>query len=212
MPDLLQEALADTRCKQVPKNQILLYEGDVTADVMIIKSGIIKMHDIDAQGNEKVLHLLKSPAIFPFAFFTGGDVATRWYYTALTDCEIYSMPKAKVRNLFANNPELATYLINWFSSEVHEILTRLSSLGKTLARDKLLAALTFLATQHSTARRSGWMRVNFPVSHQLLADMTGITRESAALIMKELQGEHITRSPRTTILEINQAKLADAAG
>jgi CRP-like cAMP-binding protein len=207
IPEVLARALQDTRCKQILKNQVLLYEGDTPPDVMIIKSGIVKVHDIDEQGNEKVLHLLGCPAVFPFAFFTGGDIATRWYYTALTDCEIYSMPKQELRDLFADNPQLAQYLLNWFSREVHEILTRLSSLGKTLARDKVAAALRFLAVWHSLERRSGWCRVTFPVSHQLLADMTGITRESATLTMEELQAERAVRNPRATILEINLGKL-----
>lgn len=207
LPELLARALENVRCKRVLKNQVLLYEGDISPDVMVIKSGIIKIHDIDGQGSEKILHLLKSPGVFPFAFFTGGDIATRWYYTALTDCEIYSMPKAELREHLATNPELSAYLMNWFSREVHEILTRLSSLGKTLARDKVTAALKFLAVWHSTERRSGWARVTFPVSHQLLADMTGITRESATLTLKELHAEHIIRNPRATILEINQSNI-----
>jgi CRP-like cAMP-binding protein len=207
MPRVLATALENTRLKRVLKNQVLLYEGDLTTDVMVIKNGIVKVHDIDNQGNEKILHLLKCPAVFPFAFFTGGDTVTRWYYTALTDCEIYSMPKTQLRQLVANNTELSTYLMNWFSREVHEILTRLSSLSKTLAHDKVAAALRFLAVWHSVERRSGWKRVTFPVSHQLLADMTGITRESATLTLKELQADRIIRNPRATILEINPAKL-----
>jgi CRP-like cAMP-binding protein len=207
LPEMFRAALENTRLKRVLKSQVLLYEGDLSTDVMVIKSGIIKVHDIDAQGNEKILHLLKSPAVFPLAFFTGGDMATRWYYTALTDCEIYSMPKAELRRLVVGSTELSTYLMNWFSREVHEILTRLSSLSKTLARDKVTAALRFLAVWHGVERRSGWRRVTFPVSHQLLADMTGITRESATLTLKELQAEHIIRNPRATILEINPARL-----
>jgi CRP-like cAMP-binding protein len=207
MPESLAKVLGNARRKQVLKNQVLLYQGDVSPDVMVIKSGIVKVHDIDAQGNEKILHLLKNPAVFPLAFFTGGDSPTRWYYTALTDCEIYTMPKTKLRELLAHDPELSVYLMNWFSREVHEILTRLSSLSKTLARDKVIAALRFLAVLHSVERRSGWKRVTFPVSHQLLADMTGITRESATLTLKELQAEQTIRNPRITILEINYTKL-----
>ena len=208
IPAPLAKALKDTRCKRVFKNQIMLYEGDITPDVMLIHSGIVKVHDIDEQGNEKILHLLQCPALFPFAFFTGGDVATRWYYTALTDCEIQVMPKQELRDLITSNPELAMYLMNWFSREMHEILTRLSSLSKTVVRDKLEAALKFLAARYSEERRGSWMRVTFPVSHQLLADMTGITRESATLTMKELQAEKVVRAPRATILEINQSKLS----
>lgn len=206
-PHILAQTLADARCKRIFKNQIILYEGDITPDVMAIKSGIVKVHDIDSQGNEKILHLLKCPAFFPFAFFTGGDVATRWYYSTLTDCEIQIMPKQRLRDLINEYPEVGMHLMNWFSREMHEILTRLSSLSKTVARDKIEAALTFLALWHSEERRGNWKRVTFSASHQLLADMTGITRESAALVMKELQAERVVRTPRATILEINQSKL-----
>jgi CRP-like cAMP-binding protein len=99
--------------------------------------------------------------------------------------------------------------MNWFSNEVHEILTRLSSLGKTTARDKLAAVLKFLAIWHSVKRSNGWWRVTFPVSHQLLADMVGITRESAAMVMKDLQSEKLACNPRQNILEINLSKLTD---
>jgi CRP-like cAMP-binding protein len=207
-PAILAKALVHARSKHIFKNQILLYEGDISPDVMAIKSGIVKVHDIDNQGNEKILHLLKCPALFPFAFFTGGDAATRWYYTALTDCEIQVMPKQELRDLIANDPELGIHLMNWFSREMHEVLTRLGSLSKTVARDKVEAALAFLAVWHSEKRRGNWKRVTFPVSHQLLADMTGITRESATLTMRELQAEKVVRAPRTTTLEINPGKLA----
>jgi hypothetical protein len=39
--------------------------------------------------------------------------------------------------------------------------------------------------------------------------MTGITRESATLVMKQLQDEKITRSPRLGILEINFERLIE---
>ena len=211
LPDQLKKALAQTRRKLISKGQILFYEGDTTSEVMIIKSGIIKVHDIDDQGNEKVLHLLKSPAVFPLAFFTGGNTPTRWYYTALTDCELYVMLKDDLHQLFYNHPELAEYLMHWFSREVHEILTRLSSLGKTVTKDKIVAALKFLGVWHSLDRPLGWKRVTFPVSHQLLADMTGITRESVTLTMKELHDDRLVRTPRVTVLEINFQKLCSEA-
>jgi CRP/FNR family transcriptional regulator len=97
--------------------------------------------------------------------------------------------------------------MNWFSKEVHELLARLDSLGKTNVSDKLKAALKFLAIRHGKERRSGWCRVSFPVNHQLLADMIGMTRESTTTAMKELVDQKIIRNPRLTILEIDLKKL-----
>lgn len=80
-------------------------------------------------------------------------------------------------------------------------------MSKTNTRDKVLAALRFLMVYHATERRTGWWRVNFTVSHQLIADLCGITRESTALVMKELQTEKVLRCPRVTILEIHRERI-----
>lgn len=206
-PKLLSPLLKNARQKKITKGQIILYEGDISMDAMVVKDGIIKIHDIDDQGNDKILHLVKRPAIIPFAFYSGGEVPTRWFYTALTNVELYVIPRDELFTAIKKDSALALHLMNQFSLEMHEILTRLGSLGKTNTHDKLVAALKFLAVWHSAERANNWLRVTFPVSHQLLADMVGITRESAAIAMKELQQKRIIRNPRMTVLEINMPKL-----
>jgi CRP-like cAMP-binding protein len=203
----LAKTIDGVRTKHYPKGQIMLYQGDTPQEVYVLKEGVIKIYDIDEQGNEKVLHLLKPYSIAPFASFSGNGATIQWFYSALTDCKVCVVPIEDFNKQMKADNDLALYLMNWFSSEVHELLVRLSSLGKTNARDKVVAALKFLSTLHATQRRSGWSRVAFPVSHQLIADLTGVTRESAATIMRELSSEEIVRNPRQTILEINLDKL-----
>ena len=210
MPPALHTVLGAARLRHIPGGQILLYEGDMPPEVYIIKSGVVKIYDIDDAGNEKVLHLVKQPAVVPFAFFSGMRDPLRWFYTALTDCDVYVLLASDLLAATLADGMLAQTLTNAFSDDVHELLTRLSSLGKTNVRDKLIAALQFLVTCHAVRRHSGWWRVTFPVNHQLLADLCGITRESTATVMKELQTEHVVRNPRLAILEIDAGKLSSA--
>ncbi len=207
LPLILQKALQSARLRHVPGGQIILYEDDLPSEMFILKNGIVKLYDIDDQGNEKLLHLVKAPAVVPFAFFSGMTDPLRWFYATLTDCDLYVLRTEELRTMTRAHPDLAELLTNKFSADVHELLVRLSSLGKTNARDKVIAALKFFAARHATERRSGWWRVNFPASHQLIGDLCGITRETTAIIMKELQGEKIVRNPRVTILEINKNNL-----
>jgi CRP/FNR family transcriptional regulator, cyclic AMP receptor protein len=204
---LLQKALRSARLKQLPAGQIILYEGVLAQEVFILKSGVVKLHDIDDQGNEKLLHLVRPPAVVPFAFFSGMREPLRWFYATLTDCEVYVLPAMKLQEMTRADGDLAGALTNEFSTDVHQLLIRLSSLGKTNAKDKVIAALQFLVGCHATERRTGWWRVNFPVSHQLIANLCGITRETTAITMKELQVERMVRNPRVTILEINRKSL-----
>jgi CRP-like cAMP-binding protein len=207
LPAELKEMIESSRVRNFPKGQIIHYEGDAVNDIYIIKSGIVRVYDTDDQSNEKVLHIVKSPALIPFAFFISEGATTEWFYSALTDCDVYILDQRKLRDAMLKNGELAVYLLRNFSNDVHELLVRLSSLGKTTASDKVIAVLTFLVVCHGNERPSGWWRIPFPVSHQLLADMVGITRESVAVVMKDLQDNKIIRNPRLTTLEVNKDRL-----
>jgi CRP-like cAMP-binding protein len=129
------------------------------------------------------------------------------FYTPITDTEVYALSQDYVNEQLAENIEFASYLAHYYAHEAHELLLRISSMEKTNSYDKLKAALKFLAVHHAEARHSGWRRVRFPINHQLLADMIGITRESTTLVMKKFHQNKLIRSPRPTILEINFKKL-----
>jgi CRP/FNR family transcriptional regulator len=207
MSPLVAAVFQDIPPKPYTKGQIVLHQGHPVSEVLVLRAGIIRMYDINEQGTEKIVHLLKPGAILPLAFFSGNKSTTQWFYAALTDCEVCAVPFQKLTARMQVEPKLATLLINWFSAEVLELLVRLSSPVKTNTRGKLLAALKFLAMHHAVEQQNSWWQVSFPVNHQLLAEMTGMIRESAAAGMKHLQDEGIVRYARLTILEINLAKL-----
>lgn len=205
----LKQLTDKAKLRHYPKGQIILYEGDIPSDFYILKDGIVKVYDIDDQGNEKILHLIKPPSMFPMVYFMGGNDQNRSFYTTVTDSEIYVLPQSVVDEHIQADSSLAIHIMRSFAQEVHEVLVRLSSLEKTTTRDKLCAALKFLAVHHSEERKTGWRRVTFPISHQILADMIGVTRESTTMVMKEFQENKVIRNPKLTVLEINFKKLIE---
>lgn len=211
-PPSFAKVLATARVKKFAKGQVIFYEGDALADILIIKSGVIKLYDIDERGNEKILHLTTNPGIVPLAFFSGVTAHTRWYYAALTDCQVYVLDQSKLIDIMKNDPEITLFLVNNFSQDVHELLSRLSSLGKTQVYDKVVAALSFFLASHSKPGVKDWWQVKFPVNHQLIADMIGVTRESVTVVMKELVDQKAIRNPRVTIVQINKTRLDKLSG
>lgn len=201
--------LSKARPRTFPKGQIILYQGDSPTDVYILKEGGVKLYEIDEQGNEKVLHVLQTAAVFPLMYHVNQHKQLYWFYTALSDVEVCTLSFAALKEAMEQDGKLAYYVLSRSTRESHELMVRLESMGKTTTLAKLVAALKFLAVHHADERRNGWMRIRFPVSHQLLADMTGITRESVSMAMKELQNEDIVRSPRLTMLEIDMEKLVN---
>lgn len=205
----LTPLLKTARQRSYPKGQIIFYPGDGPTDMLVLRKGQVKLYDIDEQGNEKILHIFRPPAILPLAaYIIRASAETLWFYACLSDTEVYILPYQDLKPHMLADAALATYLLGRAASEMHELLVRLASMGKSTTQDKLIAALKFLGVHHATLRDSnGWRRVQFPVSHQLLADLTGITRESTSMAMKQLQADKVIRYPRLTVLEINFQKL-----
>lgn len=207
MPAPLATLLSQAKVRHYPKGQIILYEGENPTDAFIVKQGAVKMYDIDEDGNEKILHVLKTAGIFPGLFMFGGAGQTSTFYTTVADSELYVLSRSFFEEQLASDPALMTHCMRWFAHEVREIMQRMSSLEKTSTRSKLLANLAYLSRQHADPPKAGWQKVQFPVSHQLLADMIGVTRESTTMVMKDLQNEKIVRTPKLGVLEINKLQI-----
>lgn len=207
LPSSLNSVLRAARHKQVDKSQVLLYQGDKVADIFYLCEGIVKMYDIDDAGNEKILHIFKSPAFLPLALFSDPEVTIRWFYASVTDCDIAVISRKELDTLLRDDYETAQYLMRWYSQEVHEVLTRLNSLSKTYAKDKIIAALKYLVTFHVRTDRGRWFRVTFPITHQFLADFTGVSRESVTACLHDLQEDKLIKMATQSALLINRDKL-----
>lgn len=205
----LAPLIKTAQLRHYPKGQIVLYEGETLENVYVVRSGTIKIYDIDDQGNEKILHLIPTPAVFPMNVFLAEDNEIRWFYGTAVDSEVYVVPRADAEALLKSDNALANHLLAQLAREKRQLMGRLGSMGKSTANEKLIATLKFLATHHAEKRLRGWCRVKFPVSHQLLADIMGVTRESTTMTVKDLTREKLMRYPRLTVLEINTEKLKE---
>ncbi len=62
---LLVAAAKNLRRKRLPRGQTLLYQNDLMSNIFILTKGVIKIYDIDDDGNEKILHLLSAYGVLP---------------------------------------------------------------------------------------------------------------------------------------------------
>lgn len=181
----------------------MLYEGDTPSNVFYLKKGAVKVYDIDSEGNEKVLAILKEGDILPIVAIFDKHNTVRCFYSTLNDCTLVAIDREVFIKELSVNARLGFYFIRWLGAYMDSFLTRMSSLERTDTGEKLNAALLMLAEQHSSKRLKGWYRVNFPVNQQLIADMIGVTRESVNGAVQGAEHNGIIRIPRTKILEIH---------
>lgn len=104
---------------------------------------------------------------------------------ALTDAWLTVIPHALWRRLIAI-PEVADQLV----AGLEETLQRQREAARSLAgirnTDRVRRQLVELAREHGRVRRDG-IRIDLPVTHDLIADMVGCARETVTRAFDELQ-------------------------
>lgn len=189
--------------------QIIIYHGDSPDYVMFIVSGAVKFYDIDKEGNEKIFHIGGPGSFFPLFYTFDVKPHVEAFYTTLQKSRFLMIPLKEFLECTQTNAEFTSRILTWYAQEMDHVVLRLKSLERSTAKDKLLQALLYLCEQHATIKvlRAGWWRVNFPLSQQTLAELTGLTRETVNMTLGELQKEGIVRVPKKMRLEICKEKL-----
>lgn len=192
--------------------QIILYDGDQPNHVMFIKRGAIKFFDNDSEGNEKILHIGGKGSIAPLFYPFEDKSAVDAFYAALCKTEVLLVPIEDFRQKLRSSAEYAYSTLRWYAEEMDHIVLRLKSLEKSSAKQKVIQALHYLSEQHATKETADktWCRISFPVTQQIIADLTGLTRETVNIVLNDPEPLSFIRSNSRQRLEINRKKLADA--
>lgn len=191
------------------REQIIIYHGDRPDYVMFIISGAVKFYDIDQDGNEKILHIGGPESFFPLFYSFEGKAHVDAFYTTLQRSRFLMIPLEEFGKKIKTDVEFTSQLLMWYAREMDHIVLRLKSLERSTAKQKLLQALVYLSEQHANTKvlSGGWHRVNFLLSQQTMAELTGLTRETVNMTLGEMQKLGVVRIPKKMTLEICKEKL-----
>lgn len=184
----------------------MLYEGDQPNHVMFVKRGAIKFFDTDSDGNEKILHIGGEGSIAPLFYSFEDKKAVDAFYAALCRTEVLLVPLEDFRKKLRESADYTYSVLRWYAEEMDHIVLRLKSLEKSSAKQKVLQCLYYLSDQHATPgpAKGSWRRINFPVTQQILANLTGLTRETVNIILNESDCLKYVRSNSRQKFEINK--------
>jgi CRP/FNR family cyclic AMP-dependent transcriptional regulator len=169
------------------KSQILLFQGEAPRFAHVVKKGIVKTYNVSGQGIEQLVTFESIHDVFPFTWVWGRAPSALYYYEALTDCEVYCVPRDEYLGFVKSEVELlAAELQKYAHQEVGHTL-RLNALLNLKARDKLVHTLHYLAQTHGQQVKGGMVKINLGLTQQDFANLIGITRETAATELNKLK-------------------------
>jgi CRP-like cAMP-binding protein len=199
----MEKLFNDLPTRQFRKGQILIYEGDPVENIYFIVNGFVKVSNILADGERRTIIVYKPGEAFPLTSFLSAGVA-RYFYECMTDVEVKSRPPAEFQNMIKGNLEVGEELIAYTYKVSQQFIDRIETLSAQSARSKVVSLLNYLAKKTGEADGAK-IKLSLPLTSQEIADMCGLTRETASLQLIRLKKEGVIAGRRNLI--INDAKL-----
>ncbi len=175
--------------KRYLEKEMIITSGEDIRSVFFIRSGIARSYYIDEKGDELTINLLKPFAFFPVSAVLAGKNNV-YDFQAFTVVEANVVPVADVLEFIEEDSDFKTLLVKNFAVGLEGYLIRSFFLIKGSAMQKV--ASTFLMLLRRFGKDSeGRQMIELPLTHQDIADLSGITRETASIQIGILEKEKV---------------------
>lgn len=190
----LNRLFKDGRVKLYPKNQLIQYQGDPLSHIHMVKEGYIKAYTILESGDTRTILILGPGDVFPLAFSASLDwenYQISYFYQTLCDTEVVSLASEELRQSIENDPKLMEVYMEYLSASNQAIMGQLEVMKNKKAIDKVAMLLPYLINKAGKRVRPGVYELKLKLSHQELADLSGVTRETTTTLVKELEKDGV---------------------
>lgn len=186
--------------KPFQKGETILSEGDVSDTLLAIRTGYIKVTSIDDEGNERMLWIAGRYDIVPTERLFSLRSPLRFFYTALSDGELFQIKKSDFLVKAKDDVTLMTEIATSMSSHYDDLLSRVNTIGQASIHDKLVATLRYVAQRFSADQSVDLYQLGLHLTHKDLADMIGSTRETTSLELQKLRSAGIIEYDRSQFI------------
>jgi CRP/FNR family transcriptional regulator len=183
----LEALAAKGMLRQFQKGRTILFQGEVPRSVLALKKGMIKVYGITSNGDQRTVTLLGPGDVLPMSWVTDKAPVCLYYYEALTDCTVLAISKDDYQLEMNHNTDLRNQMLENYVSHYVGATMHIYALEQSHAQDKLSYLLQYLVARFGVVEADGKTKIDLRLSHQDIAEMVGITRETTAVELHKLK-------------------------
>jgi CRP/FNR family transcriptional regulator, cyclic AMP receptor protein len=171
--------------KQILKNEIILYEEDTNNFMYMILSGKLKVVQTTSDGKEIILAIHQSGQTFGEISLIDGKTSPATVVAA-EDSLIVLVPKKDFHEILANHSKVLYNLLNILCSRLRDAWDKSRILTCKIPDERIRSLFLMVSLQYGEKTTDGTL-LNIALTHQDIADMTGLTRETVTRILNKWQ-------------------------
>lgn len=186
--------------EEFKKNEVILQEEDTNEFMYIILFGNVKVTQTTKDGKEIILSMHKSDDFFGEISLIDGKTSPATV-TATDNSLIAIVSKKDFYALIFNQGKVLENLLTILCSRLRDSWKRIELLNFKNATDRIKMIFLMLSYDNGKKTDEGIV-LNIKMTHQNIADMTGLTRETVTRIIDKFQS-----SGEITILKNKHIRL-----
>jgi CRP/FNR family cyclic AMP-dependent transcriptional regulator len=190
------------------KGEIIIFQGEAPRSAFVVKSGIVKAYNLSVSGDEKPVAFYSADSVFPDAWVYGTMSSAIYYYEAFTpEVTLYTIERETLTSFIKGRPELLYQELERYLMNQLGMSMRLNALQHSRASDKLLYTLHYLALNHGKPVGPQRVEITLDLTHQDFANLTGLTRETAATELNKLKRNRVISYGKNTPYKLDLGRL-----
>lgn len=174
------------------KGEIIIFQGEAPRSAFVVKKGTVKAYNLSVNGDEKPVAFYTADNAFPASWIYGKLPSAIYYYEAFTpEVEVHAIDRNEFVEFIRKRPELLYQELERLLADQLGGSIRLNALQHSRASDKLVYTLHYLALTHGRPLEDGKFELKLELTHQDFANLTGLTRETAATELNKLKKQGV---------------------
>lgn len=169
------------------KGETIMRAYDEPRGVFYLKKGYAKLYSLSKNAQELTFIIYRPEDFFPMIWPINNTPVT--YYTeALTSVELYQAPRDEFIKFIKNNNDVLFEITKRVLTRFSGVLTRMEYAMFGNARNKV-AAIILICVDRFGVKEGKNIFIQVPLTHQDIAELLGLARETISVEMKKLQTE-----------------------
>ncbi len=201
----LDKLLSDAVQRTVPKGAKVFEQGEKAKLFYLLLQGRLKVMQVTADGQQLIVRVVHPGDLFGFALAIG---RTEYPGTplAVMDSVVLAWPMHMMNGFLSRNPTLAINAMQMIGQRLDQAHNRIREMS-TQEVERRIAHTVIRLAQDAGIHEGADIRIDFPISRQDIAEMTGTTLHTVSRILSSWESKGLVKGGRQLLLVSNLSGL-----
>lgn len=191
------------------KGQVIFYEGNQAYGLYCVFAGRVKLYKAGVDGQQQIVRIAGPGDLLGYrSLFAEEPYAAT--ACVLENATICCIDKNAFFPILSKNPKLALNIIKKLSKELREAEALATSIAHRSVRERMAELLLMLKATYGKPAKKG-VRIDLLLSREELAEMIGITQETAIRLLSEFKSDGLIEVREREITVVNTKALLETA-